>query len=163
LPPARSAAPAAAAAPAAPQPAGAVERVTTLLTNPAKFLLAHSYFASSQKLEGFLVDQQRMGYYLANPITREALDSPTLIKLLTRPSVVHAFISSPAMSDDRAVSALAKSPLLAQILRSPGVQEALSDPSFASGLMQDPQVGQWLGQHPSATLVLNQAVAGMAR
>ncbi len=154
LPPTRAPV-AAAQAPAAPT--GALQRVTSILTSPAQYLIAQTYFGSSAKLLGFLKDQKRMGYYMANPITREALSSPMMIKLLARPAVVHAFIASPAMSDDRAVAALAQSPLLTQILRSPGVQENLADGQLVAGLMQDTQVAQWLGQHPSATLALNQA------
>ena len=158
LPPSR--APAAAAAPAAPT--GALAQCLAIFTSPAKFLVAKTYFGSPAKLKGFLADTRRMGYYMANPITREALGSPTLVKLLARPAVAHAFIASPAMSDDGAVTALARSPLLVQVMKSPGVQEALADPALVSGLMQDPQIAQWLGQHPSATVVLGQAGPALA-
>jgi len=165
LPPPRSAAPASAPA-AAAQPSGAAKALSSikqLLSSPGQYLVSQTYFASPAKLQGFLRDQKRMSYYLANPITRAALDSPALTKLLAHPAVAHAFIASPAMSDDATVSALVRSPLFAQIVRSPGVQEALADPALVSGLMQDPQMAQWLGKHPSATVALNQSMAALGR
>ena len=125
-----------------------------MLTSPVEYLAQKTYFASPKTLKGFLGDKRRVEGYLNHPLTQEVLNSPTLVKFLLRPAVARAFVQSPAMKDDASVTALAGSPLLQRILKSPGVQEALSDPQRVNAVTADPDVMDWIGRHPAAVGVL---------
>ncbi len=129
----------------------------TMLASPAKFLVGHTQLGSAISLRRFLADPASVQKYAGHPLVQEVLSSPTLVGLLMRPALARAFVGSPAMNDDAAVTALLRSPLTAQILRSPGVQQAMSDNADSvQALVNDPQVAQWLGKHPEATTTLGQ-------
>ena len=134
-----------------------------MLASPAKFLVGGTNLGSANALRRFLADPRRTAAYAGHPLVQQVLDSPTLVGLLLRPSIARAFVGSPAMNDDGAVDALLKSPLTAQVLRSPGVQQALSDNADSvQALVNDPQVLAWLGKHPAAVTALGQVSPAFA-
>ena len=162
-----AAAPVQAAAPAAPPPAPAPAVVgeeavkkdagfTALLASPAKFLASKTLLGKPQRLKGFLADERRTQRYINNPIVHGVLSSPTLMRMLVRPTMIRAFIGSPAMGDRESVRVLAKSPLLKQLAGTPGVQAVLQDQAFINNVLLDGETMSWLGKNPEAMGALSE-------
>ena len=137
-------------------------RFTSLIKNPAKFIVKGTYFGSPKALKGFLADPKKVKAYVEHPIVREVLDSRILMKVMLRPSIAKAFVASPAMQDRAAVSALARSQLLVHIAKSPGVQAALQDQAVVNKVLLDKDVIRWLSKHPEAVEGLSKLSPSLA-
>lgn len=132
-------------------------RFVALLSSPASFLTQKTFLGSASRLRVFLGDAARSRRYVEHPIVAGVLASPALVKLLAKPAVVRAFVTSPAMQDPAAVQALASSPLAKAVLNSPGVVENVrTDPQFMKRIVDEPQTADWLARHPSAGMVFAQ-------
>lgn len=136
--------------------------VAALVTRPAAFLMNHSSLGSARNLRAFLADPKKVDDYMNSTLVRIAINSPTVAKsLLGNPTVIRAFLATPAMKDPAAVRALVGSPMVAKMLDCPAIQEALSDPAVMNRMVGDPQTVMWIAAHPDALQAITQAVPAL--
>lgn len=127
-----------------------------MIAAPTDFLVRRTNLGDPRKLRAFLKDRQRTRRYLGHPLIRGVLDDPALVRRLAgNPVLVRAFLKSPAMQDSAAVSALAESGFLDEILKSPGVSALVDDPEFVRRVLVNSDTAAWAAKHPEALPALS--------
>ena len=150
-------------APIVNQPKPVSPILQNLLDKPAQFIVNKTLLGKPARLQGFLQSRSRTERYVNHPVVREALDDPQAVKkILNQPSLVAAFLSSPAMQDPRTVRALFQSPLLAKIMASPGVAEVMKNPAEVQRMLTRPETIAWMSRNPEAASALGRLMQGMS-
>lgn len=136
---------------------------TSLLAQPASFLMARTSLRSARAMRAFLSDRRRVDAYLDSPLVRVALNSAAFTKaVLGNGRLVRAFLASPALQDPAVVRELLRSPMLRKMLDCPGVSQALADPDTVTGLVSDPETLRFVAEHPQAVQALASAAPALA-
>ena len=130
-------------------------------TDPAS-LVGHSILGDPAMFLRFARDPRWIARFISSMPARPVLGSPRALKLLVSRGVIEAFVSSPAMRSRRAVAALARGPLLAQLMQCEGIRALVADPDFASALLSSPAAVRWLARNPSARRTLRKLSPSLA-
>lgn len=137
--------------------------VRDLVAGPALFLAKKTYLGKAEALEAFLEDRRMTQRWLTHPLIQGVLGDPRLLKWIVGPTVIQAFLSTPAMQDRKAVAALSKSELIKGIAKAPGVQALVQDPGFIQAVLLSPQAMTWMMQNPSAVEALKDIAPALAK
>lgn len=160
-PAARPSAPAAILPPLAGAPTITADSMKSLVADPLSFMAQKTWLGKPAGFQKFAADPQRVNRYVSNPIVKNVLDSPILMKkLLSNEAVVRAFLSSPAMRDPAALKALSSSPLIKRLAESKGVQAVLADPVLIQRVLMSPQTMTWMTSDPQAARLFSKISAG---